>query len=208
MMRLCTGISVAVLITTAAVAQPPTKPGVLDFKLDPSTTAIHWTLSATAHTVHGTFKLTSGAFHIDRATHDVTGVIIIDATSGESGDTARDRRMHREIIQSDKFPTITFRPMHVNGAVDFAAPGPVTITVDGIMNLRGQDHPLQLPLTLHNNGTAVATESRFDIPYVAWGLKDPSTFIFRVEKQVHIDLSTMAMPLSGQTHSSAASAAR
>lgn len=193
-MRLCMGISVAVLLTTSAVAQAPSKPGVIDFKLDPSTTAIHWTLGATAHTVHGTFKLTSGVFHINRSTHDVSGLIVIDATSGESGDNARDRRMHREIIQSDKYSTITFHPMHVNGTVDFTAPGPVTITVDGVMNLRGQDHPLQLPLTLHNNGATVTAESRFDIPYVAWGLKDPSTFILRVEKRVHIDLATVAVP--------------
>ncbi|HKO20960.1 MAG TPA: YceI family protein [Acidobacteriaceae bacterium] len=193
-MRLRVGMSLGVLLTTYAVAQAPSKPGVLDFKLDPSTTAIHWTLGATAHTVHGTFRLTSGSFRIDRTTHDVTGLIVIDATSGESGDSARDRRMHREIIQSDKFPSITFHPMHVNGTVDFTAPGPVTITVDGVMNLRGQDHPLQLPLTLRKNGSAVTAESRFEIPYVAWGLKDPSTFILRVEKRVHIDLTTLAVP--------------
>lgn len=193
MTRLCTTLSIIVLATTSALAQPQAKSGVLDFKLDPSTSAIHWTLSATGHTVHGTFKLTSGAFQIDRATHNISGAIIIDATSGESGDGSRDRRMHRDVIESTKYPTITFRPMHVNGNVDFSAPGPVSITVDGVINLHGQDHPLQLPLTLHNNGATVTAESRFDIPFVAWGLKDPSTFIFRVEKQVHIDLTTTAI---------------
>jgi polyisoprenoid-binding protein YceI len=187
-------LSIAVLFIASAAAQTPQRPGALDFRLDPSATSIHWTLGATGHTVHGTFRLTSGAFHIDRATHDASGLIVIDATSGESGDGARDRRMHREIIQSDKYPTITFRPMHVNGSVDFTEPGPVSITVDGVINLRGQDHPLQLPLTLHKNGAAVAAEARFDIPYVAWGMKDPSTFIFRVEKQVHIDMTTSAIP--------------
>lgn len=183
-----------VLLTAPAVAQAPARPAQLSLKLDPTASAIHWTLGATVHTVHGTFKLTSGAFQIDRPTGNITGLIVIDATTGESGDNARDRRMHHEIIQSDKYPTITFRPMHVNGKVDFTTSGPVVITVDGIINLRGQDHPLQLPLTLRNNGTAVAAESRFDIPYVAWGMKDPSTFIFRVEKQVHIDLTTTAVP--------------
>ena len=196
MTRLYTAISVVVLATASALAQPQAKPDVLDFKLDPSASAIHWTLAATGHTVHGTFKLSSGAFHIDRATHDVTGSIVIDATSGESGDSARDRHMHHDVIESSKFPSITFRPTHVNGNVDFTAPGPVAITVDGLINLHGQDHPLQLPLTLHNNGATVTAESRFDIPYVAWGLKDPSTFIFRVEKQVHIDLTTTAIRIN------------
>ena len=193
MTRLCTTLSILVLATTPAFAPPQSKTGALDFKLDPSSSTIHWTLSATGHTVHGTFKLTSGAFQIDRATHDVTGSIVIDATSGESGDSARDRRMHHDIIESAKYPTITFRPMHVNGTVDFTAPSPVAITVDGVINLHGEDHALQLPLTLHNNGATVVAESRFEIPFVAWGLKDPSTFIFRVEKQVHIDLTTTAI---------------
>lgn len=208
MKAICASLSIAVLLTANAVAQAQPKSGLLQFKLDPATTSIHWTLSATAHSVHGTFRLTSGEFQIDTATGNASGLVVIDATSGESGNSTRDRRMHREIIESDKFPTITFRPTHVNGKVDLTGPAPITVPVEGIFNLHGQDHPLQLSLDLRNSGNAVAVETRFEIPYVAWGMKDPSTFFFRVDKQVHIDLTTAAVPLPAQAHSPAASLSR
>lgn len=185
-------LSVAVLLCASAVAQAQPRPAAIEFRLEPATTAIHWTLSTTVHTVHGTFKLKSGELRIDPASGSASGLIVVDATSGESGDGARDRRMHREIIHSDKYPTITFRPTHVSGNVDLAAPGPVT--VDGVINVYGQDHPLQLSMNLHASGNSLTADTRFDIPYVAWGMKDPSTFIFRTEKQVHIDLTTAAVP--------------
>jgi len=31
---------------------------------------------------------------------------------------------------------------------------------------------------------------KFDIPYVAWGMKDPSNFLFKVKKTVEISIET------------------
>ena len=176
-------------LSTTAFAQG--KPNALDFKLDPSTTAIHWTLNTTVHNVHGTFKLKNGSLRIDPATGNVTGLIVIDATSGESGDSSRDKRMHSVVLESAKFPDITFRPTHIAGKVDLGAPGP--ITVDGVMNLHGQDHPMQMTVTLHPKDAAIASETHFVIPFVAWGMKDPSVMMFRTEKQVTIDIDAMAI---------------
>ena len=49
-----------------------------------------------------------------------------------------------------KYPTITFRPTHVDGKIDLTVAGPVT--VHGILNLHGQDHPLQITVNLHPQG--------------------------------------------------------
>ena len=125
-------------------------------------------------------------------TGDASGQIVIDATSGESGDSSRDNRMQGVILESPKYPTITFRPTHVVGKVDLSAAGPVT--VDGVLNLHGQDHPLQMTVNLHPQAPAVALAAHFTVPYVAWGLKDPSTFIFRTDKQVTLDVDATAIP--------------
>jgi polyisoprenoid-binding protein YceI len=100
--------------------------------------------------------------HIDPASGDASGLIVIDAASGESGDTSRDKRMNSVVLETEKYPTITFRPTHVDGKVDINAVGP--ITVNGVMNLHGQDYPMQLAVSLHPQNAAIASESHFTIP--------------------------------------------
>ena len=151
--------------------------------LTPGDTSVRWTLNTTVHTVHGTFRLQSGSLRIDPATGEASGAIVIDAASGESGDGARDRRMHGSIIESGPFPEIVYRPIHVSGRIDLAHGSDVT--VDGTFRLHGADHPLQMLVHLQPGGKLA---THFSIPFVAWGLKDPSTFVFRTEKHVAIDI--------------------
>jgi polyisoprenoid-binding protein YceI len=190
-------LCLALLLATTALAQKPQTPFAIN--LDPATTAIHWTLNTTLHTVHGTFKLKSGAFRIDPATGDASGLIVVDATSGESGDPSRDKRMHAAILESPQYPTIAFRPTHVDGPIDLTAAGPVT--VHGIFTLHGHDHPLDLTVNLHPQPSAVALATHFTIPFVAWGLKDPSTFVFRTDKEVLLDIDATLVPTPDSAHS-------
>ena len=184
------GLLVVLGLTAAARAQAPATP--IAITLDPSTTSIRWTLNTTLHTVDGTFKLKNGAFKIDPATGSVNGEIVVDAGSGESGDSGRDKRMQSAVLESAQYPTITFRPTHIDGKIDLAAAG--SVVVDGILNLHGQDHPMKITVNLHPQGDGVALATHFTVPFVAWGLKDPSTFVFRTDKQVTLDVEATAMP--------------
>jgi len=177
---------------TAAIAQEHASP--IFVNLDPATTAIHWTLNTSIHDVHGTFKLKSGSFKVDPATGECNGLIVVDATSGESGNSARDKRMHSAVLESANYPEITFRPTHVDGKIDLSASG--TVTVSGILNLHGQDHPQQITVNLHPQTAGIALATHFMVPFVAWGLKDPSTFIFRTDKDVALDVDATIMPLA------------
>src|SRR5579859_989914 len=78
------------------------------FQLDPAQTAVKFTLGDVLHTVHGTFRLKRGALQLDPASGKVSGEIVVDARSGESGSTMRDRKMHKEILESDRYPEISF----------------------------------------------------------------------------------------------------
>lgn len=184
-LRTCASHCLLLLFVGASTARAQRLRGI-DIKLDPATTVIHWTLGDVLHTVRGTFKLRSGLVHLDPETGAVTGSVVVDATSGESGNSMRDQVMHNKVLESSRYQTITFRPVHLNGRFDPSREQ--ALTVDGIFNLHGQDHPLQLIVSAHSTSGSIIFNTHFMVPYVQWGLKDPSTFVLRVDKDVSIDI--------------------
>ena len=169
------------------------------FTLDPSKSSIEFTLGASLHTVHGTFKLKSGEIHFDPAKGTASGAIVVDALSGESGNEGRDKKMHQEILETPKFSEIVFVPTHVEGTI--APQGTSQVAVSGIMKLRGQDHEITLNFAVQPGtpGQEQAT-TRFAIPYVKWGLKNPSTFILRVSDRVDIEIHASGQLTSADPH--------
>ncbi len=187
------------LLSVAALAAigfgPALQAQELAVSLDPSQTKMEFTLGATLHTVHGGFRLKSGTIRFDPSTGAASGAIVIDAASGESGNAGRDHRMHREILESDKFPEIIFTPNHVDGAL--AAEGTSKLEVAGRLRLHGQDHDVTLPVELHSSGGLIQLTTQAVIPYVQWGLKNPSTFVLRVSDRVTIDIRASGRIISG-----------
>jgi hypothetical protein len=43
-------------------------------------------------------------------------------------------------------------------------------------------------MQVHIDGANITAKGSFLVPYVKWGLKDPSIMILKVAKEVHIDL--------------------
>lgn len=156
-------------------------------QLDPSTTRIGFTLGDVLHTVHGTFKLKSGTIHFNPASGTASGLVVVDATSGDSGSKGRDNKMHKEILESGKYPEATFTPDRVSGP--FNAEGASTLQVSGIFRLHGTDHPVTLSFPVQVNGNSIALSTHMVIPYVRWGLKNPSTFILRVSDKLDLDIN-------------------
>ena len=157
--------------------------------LDPAQTKIQWTLGDVLHTVQGTFKLKSGRVIFDPQTGDASGEIIVDATSGESGNHSRDKKMHKEVLESQLYPEITFSPKHVIGKV--ADQGTSNVQVQGVFRIHGVDHDLTLSLPVEKNGDAVKADASFVVPYQDWGMKNPSTFLLKVGNKVSITVSSV-----------------
>ncbi len=172
-----------VLLPSMAAAQQIT------VNLDPAQTRIEWTLGDVLHTVHGTFRVKSGNVTFDPRTGDASGEIIVDATSGESGNHARDQKMHKEILESKRYPEITFSPKHVTGNV--SDQGTSNIQVQGLFHIHGAGHDLTLSLSVAKSGDEVKASTSFDVPYQEWGMKNPSTFLLKVENKVKINISAV-----------------
>jgi polyisoprenoid-binding protein YceI len=163
------------------------------FNLDPAKTEIHYTLHDPLHTVHGTFQLKAGSLHLDADTGNASGDIVIDMTSGASGSHARDRRMHKEIIESQRYPEAVFTPDHVAGRI--APHGESQIDVHGTFRIHGADHELTLQFQVQASDGQYAASTHFVIPYVKWGMKNPSNFLLHVDDKVEVDVKTVSATL-------------
>jgi len=168
----------ALSIASPAIAQE----AVLE--LDPAQTQVSFTLGDVLHTVHGVFKLKHGTVKFDPATGHASGMVVVDATSGDSGSHARDHKMHKDILQSAEYPEITFVPQQVQGQV--LPQGDFKVQVLGTFTMHGSSHPLALAIQAHLAGEQLTADTQFAIPYVSWGLKDPSTLFLRVNDTVDI----------------------
>jgi polyisoprenoid-binding protein YceI len=94
--------------------------------------------------------------------------------------------MKKDILETEKFPTIVFAPQHVSGVV--ALNGGSQVQLQGTMTLHGQAHPMTLVIPVQVNGKNTSAEVHFVVPYVDWGLKNPSTLFLRVDKTVDINV--------------------
>ena len=160
------------------------------FDLDPSKTQIDFTLQDTLHTVHGTFALKRGSMQLDSQTGKASGEMVIDVPSGISGNGSRDKRMHKEILESQKYPEAVFTPDHVRGQI--APEGTSEIDVHGNFRIHGADHEMTIHFQVQANGSQYIATGHFLIPYVQWGMKNPSNFLLKVNDKVEIDLRAEA----------------
>jgi len=156
------------------------------FQLDPAQTSVKFTLGDVLHTVRGTFQLKRGALRFEPASGKISGEVVVDATSGESGSGMRDRKMHKEVLESEQYPEISFRPDRIEGAV--ASQGKSSVKVHGMFNVHGVDREITVPADVEMSADHWTATVHFTVPYEKWGMKNPSTLFLRVKDSVEIDL--------------------
>jgi polyisoprenoid-binding protein YceI len=158
-------------------------------ELDPARTAINFTLADVLHTVHGTFKLKHGSITFDSSTGKASGEIVVDVASGNSGSGRRDKRMHQEILESGRYPEAVFTADRVSG--ELTPRGASELDVHGTFQIHGAAHEITLHFRADVNGGEVASSTAFMIPYVQWGIQNPSNFLLRVSDKVEMNIQSM-----------------
>ena len=161
----------------------------MTLELDPANSRIEFTVAATLHTVHGTFALKHGTVLFNPSSGAASGLVVVDATSGDSGNSGRDHKMHAEILESQRYPEITFTPTKMTGKVELQRES--SVQVEGILKLHGSDHEMTLTLPVQTKGNSLSARTHIAIPYVEWGLKNPSTFLLHVGDKVEVEVTAV-----------------
>lgn len=175
-------LGIAVLMTAGALMSLGQD---TDYQLDPAQTSVKFTLGDVLHTVRGTFKLKQGDLQIE-PDGKISGQIVVNAGSGDSGSGMRDRKMHKEVLESARYPEIIFRPDRIEGPL--ARSGKSSVMVHGTFNIHGADRDITVPAQVEINSDHWTATVHFAIPYQKWGMKNPSTLFLRVSDTVEIDL--------------------
>ena len=105
----------AIVILVNLVAIGPAVAAEQILRLDPGATQIGFLLESTFHDVHGTLFLDRGEIRFDMESGEAAGEIVLDARRTVSGNTKRDKKMHKKVLVTKTFPEIRFRADRVEG---------------------------------------------------------------------------------------------
>jgi polyisoprenoid-binding protein YceI len=180
-MKFFAALALAGVLAPAALAQHQT------FVVDPDASEVKMTLNTTHEVVIGTFHVQSGSIEFDRNAPKMSGSVIVLAGSGKTGNDSRDKKMYRDILEVEQHATISFEPKIYAGAI--ASSGDSNIQVTGNFILLGTLHEITVPMLVRLDGTTATAKSHFMVPYVQWGLKNPSFMIWKADNDVAIDLN-------------------
>lgn len=169
-------------------------------KLDPAQTHIDISVHDIHGGFHGSFRMKSGVVQFNRTTGDASGEIVVNA-NGNTGNDKRDRKMDKEVLETQRYPEITFVPKRVSGQV--AKQGTSNIQVQGVFHIHGGDHELTLSIPVQVNGNNVRAITNFVVPYEQWGMKNPSVLLLRVDGEAEVSVSaagTMSLMNAAAPH--------
>jgi polyisoprenoid-binding protein YceI len=173
-------LAFAVILASAALAQHQT------FTVNPGASEVKMTLKTTHELVNGAFHIQSGSVEFDNGTPKMSGSVVVLAGSGKTGNGSRDKKMNKEILQVEQYATVSFEPMSYAGII--APSGDSTIEVSGIFTLLGTPHEITIPMLVHLENTTATAKAHFPVPYIQWGLKDPSFLFWKADHDVAMDL--------------------
>ena len=173
-------LALAVIPAPAALAQHQT------FAVNADASEVKMTLKTTHELVNGAFHLQSGSVEFDPSTPKMSGSVVVLAGSGKTGNGSRDKKMNKDILEVEQHATVSFEPKSYAGVI--APSGDSTIQVTGIFTLLGTPHEITIPILVHLEGTTATAKAHLVVPYIQWGLKDPSFLFWKADKDVAIDL--------------------
>lgn len=179
-------------VLLSASAMPPRtnfqdqKAQKLGLSIDSSVSKVRWELGGSLHDVHGSFQIARGKVSFDPSNGRAGGEIVVDAKSGESGNNSRDKKMHKDVLESAKFGEIAFHPDRVEGKVSLV--GSSAVQVHGTFEIHGSMHELTIPMQVEFSTDHWKGSGKFKVPYSEWGMKNPSNFFLKVDSSVDVEV--------------------
>lgn len=180
----------APMLLALLLASAPVRGAELVF--DPASTRVRIGLDSTLHRVEGTARLEQGAVGFDPAGGAASGRIVIDARSVETGNRLRDGQLHEKVLESARFPEIVFQPSELRVLEQGLREARVELL--GALEIHGSRHAVVIPATVSIENGRLHVLAAFDVPHVAWGMRDMSNLLLSVDPVTRVEIDALATP--------------
>lgn len=174
----------------ALLAGPAAAGEMSVFHLDPERSSVEFVLDATLHKVRGSLGPVRGRIAFDPESDLATGEVVIDLTRAETGVDRRDRKMHEKTLETDRHPEAVYRIYQID-MPDHLQEGRNELQLHGELDFHGATREISVPAVAVLDGEEVRATAWIEVPYVDWGLDDPSFFILRVGKSVRVEMEVV-----------------
>jgi len=128
------------------------------------------------HTAVGRTPKVSGSMTLTGSTVDNVQ-ITADLTALASDDSHRDAQLRRQAIETDTYPTATFKTTQPVDLGSLPAEGKsVTVNATGALTLHGVTRTVQIALQVQRQGGIIAVAGSVPIVFADYGFQGPSAF--------------------------------
>jgi len=182
-----TGIFLSIAATMGPLAAAAQEQVLI---LQAAKTSVTFIVKATGHDVEGAVPFAFGQIRFDPETGAASGELTVDVRRSRTGNSLRDWEMHRSVLETERYPLAVFRPNRMQGTL--SPSGTSDLVLAGIVIFHGSEHALNVPVRATLAGDNVTAEAVFDVPYVAWGLRNPSMLFLQVSPVVVVTVRTEA----------------
>jgi len=160
------------------------------YRVNPAKAEAGFDLKATLHTVHGSTNQVKGEV---RAREEAEGVLALSgkievvAATLDTGNSSRDKKMRGESLAVEQYPVLSLAPERFD---------PKTGTLTGALTIRGVTKPTTIAAKLETKGDRILVTGTFDVPWLDFGVPDPSFAIVSVAKIAHAHFSAELVRVS------------
>jgi polyisoprenoid-binding protein YceI len=155
------------------------------FTADNTSGNIKFELDSTLHVVPGDATSFTTELNVEEK---VTGKLVIQAESIQTGIGVRDQRMYDYCLDSKKYPTIVFDVRGITGDVDGfkSKQGNGTVNLHGQLSIRSTTRDLVIPATYSWSDAGIALAGKTTVLWTDFGVPDPSIMISKVQPKLEL----------------------
>lgn len=178
------------LVAQPGLAEPMT------FTLDPQRSEVRILLGAFLHTVAGSAPVAATSFRWDADDGSASGSAVVQAASLDTGIERRNRKMRELVLQAARHPEIRFEATGFE--LRQAGRDEMRFVLAGTLTLLGRAHPVELETHARRRpDDSWKARANLHVPYVEWGLEDPSMPLLAVDKHVTVEIKAVGSLSSG-----------